>query len=226
LIEHDLFGKPLHTFPDHALAMVNEMLVDFVLDYRSPYAYLANTQLSTLGAQINYEPTDILWIMKEVNNQPSPMCPSKAKYAGFDARRWAEHYGVPFSPNKPLLDALLQGNLRPDLLSRAAIAAQQLGTFERVNDALFSLVWAGSDELTSADGRAQFAASRSLPQELWDVAESAEVDKRLATNNERGAARGVFGVPTFFVNDEMFFGNDRLGFVKARLDQAKLKVTK
>jgi 2-hydroxychromene-2-carboxylate isomerase len=195
------------------------MLVDFVLDYRSPYAYLANTRLRTLGAQINYEPTDILWVMRKVNNQPSPMCPPKAKYAGIDALRWAKSYGVSYCPNGPLLDALFQGHLRSDLLSRAAIAGQLLGAFERINDALFSLVWAGSDDLTSAEGRTQFAASRSLPPELWEVAESAEVEKKLAANNERAVARGVFGVPTFFVNDEMFFGNDRLSFVRAELDQ-------
>jgi 2-hydroxychromene-2-carboxylate isomerase len=195
------------------------MLVDFVLDYRSPYAYLANTQLRTLGAQINYQPTDIVWVMKKVNNQPTPMCPPKAKYAGLDAFRWAKHYGVPYSPNRTLLNGLFQGHLRGDLLSRAAIASQQLGAFEQINDALFSLVWAGSDDLTSEKGRAQFAASRSLPKELWEVAESAEVEERLTANNECAAARGVFGVPTFFVNDEMFFGNDRLSFVKDRLDQ-------
>jgi 2-hydroxychromene-2-carboxylate isomerase len=200
------------------------MQVDFVFDYRSPYAYLANTQLSTLDAQINYEPIDILWVMKAVNNQPSPMCPPKAKYAGLDAVRFAKYYGAPYSPNRPLLDAFRQGRIKNDLFSRAAIAGQQLGVFEQVNNALFSAVWAGSDDLTSAEQRTRFAAVRTLPQELWDVADSAEVERKLAANNERAAARGVFGVPTFFVNDEIFFGNDRLSFVKAALNQATAKV--
>jgi DSBA-like thioredoxin domain len=90
---------------------VIKMQVQFVLDYRSPYAYLANAQIASLGAQVSYEPVDILSVMKEVNNQPSPMCPPKAKYAGLDATRWAKHYGVPFSPNMALLAALRQGDL-------------------------------------------------------------------------------------------------------------------
>jgi 2-hydroxychromene-2-carboxylate isomerase len=139
------------------------------------------------------------------------------KYAGLDAARWAKLYGVPFSPNWALLEAVGQGRCKSDLLSRAAIASQRLGVFEQTNDALFSAVWAGSDDLASADGRSRFAASRALPEELWEMAESAEVEKKLAGNGELAVERGVFGVPTFFVDDEMFFGNDRLDFVKARL---------
>jgi 2-hydroxychromene-2-carboxylate isomerase len=200
------------------------MQVQFVLDYRSPYAYLANTQMRSLDAQIIYEPVDILSVMKQVNNQPSPMCPPKARYAGLDAMRWAKQYGVPFSPNRTLLDALRQGHLKNDLLSRAGIAGQQLGVFARLNDALFSAVWASSDNLARAEERSEFAARRALPSELWELAESAAVEETLVANNERAVARGVFGVPTFFVNDEMFFGNDRLSFVKARLDPATTKV--
>jgi 2-hydroxychromene-2-carboxylate isomerase len=193
------------------------MQIQFVLDYRSPYAYLANTQAAALGAPIAYEPVDIVVVMKAVNNQPSPMCPPKAKYAALDAARWARLYGVPFSPNRALLDALRGERCRSDLLSRAAIASQLLGVFASTNDALFRAVWAGADDLASAEGRSHFAASRALPEELWTMAESAEVDARLAANGERAVTRGVFGVPTFFVDDEMFFGNDRLDLVKDRL---------
>lgn len=84
--------------------------VEFVLDYRSPYRYLANTRVKRLGAQTVYTPVDIVSVMKKVNNQPSTMCPPKAKYAGVDAARWARHYDVPFSPNGGVLEALKQGH--------------------------------------------------------------------------------------------------------------------
>ena len=199
------------------------MQVDFILDYRSPYAYLANTQITSLGVQVNYEPVEIVSVMKRVNNQPSPMCPPKAKYAGLDAMRWAKLYGVPFSPNRPLLDALRTGQVESDLLSRAGIAAQKLGVFQQASDALFGAVWASSAELTSAEDRSHFLTSRALPQELWDMAESTEIRDLLAANGERAVTRGVFGVPTFLVDDEMFFGNDRLSFVKAKLELAKAR---
>jgi 2-hydroxychromene-2-carboxylate isomerase len=200
------------------------MQVQFILDYRSPYAYLANTQIMSMGVQIEYKPVEIVSVMKRVNNQPSPMCPPKAKYAGLDAARWANRYGVPYSPNRPLLEALRTGQLKSDLLSRAGIAAQKLGAFHQVNDALFGAVWGCSAALTSAVDRLNFLTSRALPLELWDIAESAEIQELLAANGEQAIAQGVFGVPTFFVDGEMFFGNDRLDFVKAKLDVARAKI--
>lgn len=197
------------------------MQVQFVFDYRSIYSYLANTQMKTLGAVIDYQPVDIVAVMKAVNNQPSPMCPPKARYAHVDAARWARRYDVPLSPNKALLDAMRQGPLKNGFLSRAAVAAQRAGIFEQVNDALFSAVWAGSDDLATEDGRSQFVASHGIPATLWDDANSPDVAAQLAENNERAIANGVFGAPTFFVDQEMFFGNDRLSFVKDKLDAVK-----
>jgi 2-hydroxychromene-2-carboxylate isomerase len=199
------------------------MKMQFILDYRSPYAYLANTQIMSMGVQITYEPVEIVSIMKRVNNQPSPMCPPKVQYAGLDAARWAKHYGVPYSPNGPLLDALRTGKVKSDLLSRAGIAAQRLGAFQQVNDALFSAIWTSSDELTSASDRLNFLTSHDFPPELWDIAETAETQELLAANGERAIAQGVFGVPTFFVDGEMFFGNDRLEFVKAKLGATRVR---
>jgi 2-hydroxychromene-2-carboxylate isomerase len=196
------------------------MQIEFVFDYRSIYSYLANTQMKTLGAEIDYQPVDIVAVMKAVNNQPSPMCPPKARYSHVDALRWARLYNVPLSPNRALLDAMRQGALKNALLSRAAIAAQRIGIFDQVNDALFSAVWAGSEDLATEEGRAQFVASHRIPAKLWDETESSEVAAQLASNNERAIANGVFGAPTFFVDQEMFFGNDRLTFVRDKLTAA------
>ena len=201
------------------------MKIQFILDYRSPYAYLANTQIMSMGVQITYEPVEIVSIMKRVNNQPSPMCPPKAQYAGLDAARWAKHYGVPYSPNRLLFEALQTGKVKSDLLSRAGIAAQRLGVFQQVNDALFGAIWTGSDELTSASDRLNFLTNHAFPPELWDIAETAETQELLAANGERAITQGVFGVPTFFVDGEMFFGNDRLEFVKAKLDATRARGT-
>ena len=57
------------------------MQIQFILDYRSPYAYLANTQIMSMGVQIEYKPVDIVSVMKRVNNQPSPMCPPSRSLA-------------------------------------------------------------------------------------------------------------------------------------------------
>jgi 2-hydroxychromene-2-carboxylate isomerase len=193
------------------------MQVEFLLDYRSPYAYLANTQMKALSSVV-YTPIDIVAVMNKVNNQPSPLCPPKARYAGLDAGRWAKHYGVAFSPNGALLQAMGTRQFDGALLARAALAAQELGVFGQVNDVLFEAVWAGSDDLVTEEGRSAFLRDRKIAAtDLWRLASAPKIVERLAKQSQEAADRDVFGVPTFFVEGEMFFGNDRLNFVQARL---------
>ncbi|MBN3789185.1 DsbA family protein [Burkholderia sp. Ac-20353] len=202
------------------------MIVQFVLDYRSIYSYLANTQMRTLGVPVDYQVVDIVAIMREVNNQPSPLCPPKMRYAHVDAMRWAQRYNVPLRPNTSLLNAIQQKVPSNALLSRVGLAAQHIGRFQEVNDALFDAVWAGTDDLATEGGRKAFVTSRGLPAEIWDIADSHEIASQLATNNERAIANGVFGAPTFFVGEEIFFGNDRLVFVKETLDRIMERIAK
>jgi len=196
------------------------MNLDFYLDYRSPFAYMANIQLKRIAVTLVRKPIEVVSVMKAVNNQPSTMCPSKARYAAVDAARCAKFHGAPFVPNGALLGAFMKGGIEPSLLSRVAIAAQGLGIFDQVNDALFAAVWAGDADLLSESGRRSFLAANNIEAEnLWEIAETPEVARQLAEFHEEAVGRGVFGVPTFFVGSEMFFGNDRLNFVEAALNR-------
>lgn len=195
------------------------MHLQYVFDYRSPYAYLANTRLAGLNTPVSYLPVDILAVMKKVNNQPSPACPAKAKYSGIDAARWAALYGVPFAPNGTFIQAMRAAQIDGSSLVRAALAAQQFGTFELVHTALFEAVWAGSDDLVSAQGRTAFLQKLGIDVDIWQVADSPAIREQLSANDEDAAQRGVFGVPTFFCDNEMFFGNDRIDFVRAALQR-------
>ena len=166
------------------------MDVQFFLDYRSPYSYLAATQLDTLGVDIVLEPVNILAVMKTVNNQPSPVCPPKMRYAGVDAARWAKHYGVAYSPNRALLQAMSTGQFDGTLLSRAGVAARQLGVLANVNKALFEAVWASDADLVSEAGRnAFFAARGQSPVSPIHDACSGAVRRGL----QSGARTGTFG---------------------------------
>ena len=196
------------------------MNLQFVFDYRSPYAYLANTQLRQLGHPVDYFGVDILAVMKKVNNQPSPACPAKARYSGMDAARWAALYQVPLAPNGHFFGAMRAGEVDGALLNRAALAAQQAGVFQPVHEALFEAVWAGKDDLVTAEGRSTFLRRLNLDVDVWALADGSSIREKLAAHDEQAAQRGVFGVPTFFCDDEMFFGNDRLDFVRAALKKA------
>ncbi|HCF6450001.1 2-hydroxychromene-2-carboxylate isomerase [Pseudomonas aeruginosa] len=197
------------------------MNLQFVFDYRSPYAYLANTRLPQLNHPISYIPVDILAVMKQVNNQPSPTCPAKSKYSGIDAARWAAIYQVPLNPNAGFFQAMRAGQIDGALLVRVALSAQEAGAFGPVHEALFQAVWAGAEDLVTPEGQANFLRKLDVDVDLWQIADSSAIREQLTAKDDEAARRGVFGVPTFFCDDEMFFGNDRLDFVRAALKQAK-----
>jgi len=197
------------------------MHLQSVFDYLSPYAYLANTRLPGLDHPVDYLPIDILAVMKQVGNQPSPACPPKLKYSGIDATRWAALYQVPFAPNGALFQAMRAGRFDATLLIRAAIAAQRSGVFETFHPTLFAAVWASTTDLTNSEVRKDFLQTLNIDTDLWHLADTPAIHAQLAANNAQAVEKGVFGVPTFFCNDEMFFGNDRLDFVRAALTQAK-----
>lgn len=196
------------------------MLFKFIFDYRSPYSSLANMRLADFPEVIDYQPVDILAVMREVNNRPSPECPAKARYASLDAGRWARHYGVPLTPNKAVIRAMAKGDFDGTLLCRAGLAALDLGVFDIAHPALFEAIWAADDDLLSAEGCAAFLRKRGIDADLWAHADSSAIRERLARNNEDAVAGGVFGVPSFFVGSELFFGNDRLDFVRAALESS------
>jgi 2-hydroxychromene-2-carboxylate isomerase len=192
--------------------------IEFMSDYRSPYCHLANARLKKIGIRVHHKPLDIVAVWELVNNRPSPKCLAKSKYGAIDAQRWAKLYGVEFSPNRAVLKAIRAGAFDGATLSRVALVAQQLGIFDQVNDALFEAMWAGDDDLVSEEGRGQFLQNRNIAADLWSLAAKPEIVKLQVEQAKEAADRGVFGTPTIFVEDEMFFGNDRLSFVEARLN--------
>ena len=200
------------------------MPLEYVFDYPSPYAYLASTQLPRLGVEIAYTPVAVLDVMKAVNNQPSLACPAKLRYAVLDAQRWAKLYGVPLRLNRPYLDAIGSPDFDHRALARGALVAQESGVFAAYHDAVFSALWAEPEDLMSENGRRAVLRARGIGDpDFWRRAADGEIRRRLEANNRRAVERGVFGIPTFFVGDEIFFGNDRLALATARLAAALLE---
>ncbi len=194
------------------------MPLEYVFDYPSPYAYLASTQLPQLGVEIAYTPVAVLDVMKAVNNQPSLACPAKLRYAVLDAQRWAKLYGVPLQLNRPYLDAIGSPDFDHRALARGALVAQDSGVFAAYHDAVFSALWAEPEDLVSEGGRRAVLRAHGIDDpDFWRKAADGEIRRRLEANNRRAVERGVFGVPTFFSGDEIFFGNDRLALAAARL---------
>jgi len=190
--------------------------LDFYFDYRSPYAYLAQTQVRDLGVPIAWRPFEILQLMDQVGNVPTSItCKPKGKYLGMDLMRWVAMYKVPFQRHPQA------GGIDARRLLRATLAAEALGQADAAVGAIFSAYWGSGAPLSTAEDvaavlRAAGVSAPDLATRIGDPALDAALDE--ATNE--AAARGVFGAPTMYVGEEMFFGNDRFDFVRASLKVA------
>jgi 2-hydroxychromene-2-carboxylate isomerase len=191
--------------------------VDFFFDFVSPYTYLAQTQLTALkertGARFRLWPMHLLNLMKQVGNVPTTvLCANKLKYATQDIGRWVAQYAVPFQMNPHVF----KGD--SSLALRGALVAQKQGAEDAYNRALFGAYWS---ESVDVNDRARIAARLDAAgldgKALLETADRPEYGELLAKNTDLAAGRGVFGSPTFIVGDDLFFGNDRLGFLEERL---------
>lgn len=188
--------------------------VEFHFDYRSPYSYLAQTQLPSLGATISHHPFDLRELMKRVDNVPtSVLCPPKNRYLRGDLVRWATRYGVPFERHPDLMT--IDGRR----LLRATLAAEHVGDIGVATSAIFQALWGKPAPLSTAADLANLLSAAGLDvSRLHAMIDADETDAEVETATARAVERGVFGAPTFFVRDEMFFGNDRLDWVRERVE--------
>jgi 2-hydroxychromene-2-carboxylate isomerase len=192
--------------------------LEFFFDYTSPFSYLANSQLPALarrtGAELVYRPMFLGGVMQATGNQPPGTLPARSKSMAQDIRRWVRRYGIEFSGNPHFPMQTL-----PAL--RAALAAQDAGVFPAYHEALFRAAWGQSKNLGDLAVLRDVIAKAGLdPGPLLAAAATEPLKERLKANTAEAVARGAFGAPTFFVGDEMFFGNDRLDFVEEALRSA------
>lgn len=190
--------------------------LDFYFDYRSPYAYLAQTQVRKLGVEIAWRPFEILQLMDQVGNVPTSItCKPKGKYLGVDLMRWVGLYKVPFQRHPQ------SGSIDARRLLRATLAAAELGQADVAVGAIFGAYWGTGTPLSTAEDVVAVlnSAGMSAPGLVTRI-DDAALDAALDAATNEAAARGVFGAPTMYVGDEMFFGNDRFDFIRASLGVA------
>ena len=179
--------------------------VEFFYDYVSIYSYLADSQLDKLGgADIVYRPMFLGAVMEASGNRPPGTVEAKRRYMMVDIDRWAKRYSLPLHMNPVFPQNTLKA-------LRLALVAQHEGVFERVHQALFEAMWIHEKEMSDAAVLEPIAADAGLS--LATIEDQAIKDE-LKANTEEAVARGAFGAPTFFVGEQMFFGNDRFGFIE------------
>jgi 2-hydroxychromene-2-carboxylate isomerase len=192
---------------------------EFLFDFGGPNSYLAHKVLPQLcarsGAEVVYVPILLGGLFKLTNNI-APLVrfadtPAKRDYEMLEFNRFVRAHDLPFrmNPHFPINSMLLM---------RASIAAQRLGCFGPYVDAIMTAMWEEGvtvgDEAVVHDVLARAGLDASA---LLALCADPGVKAELVGNTEGAAARGAFGVPTFFVGEEMFWGKERLGQVEAAL---------
>lgn len=191
--------------------------VEFFFDLGSPASYLAYTQLPALcrecSAELIYRPMLLGGVFQATGNASPAMIPAKGRYMIRDLARFAERYGVPmrFNPHFPINTLSLMRLL-------VAVQLHQPERFADALQALFQAIWVEGlnmgDPLKVAGVLEAAGFDAAVLQQ--QIAEPA-VKETLRATTEEAVKRGVFGAPTCFVGDEMFFGQDRLDFVRDAL---------
>jgi 2-hydroxychromene-2-carboxylate isomerase len=190
--------------------------VELFYDFRSPYSYLAFTQLLGMDAVLTLRPMQILKVMERVGNVPTTItCAAKGRYARHDLGRWAARYGIVLNPSD------MRAN-DGDACSRAVLAAASPAEALAVTMALYRACWSEGKVLaTTADILAALTAAGVETAGIAARIDAPETAVALVANTDAAVARDVFGSPTIFVGDTMFFGNDRLDFVVEELARRK-----
>ncbi|MEL6369480.1 MAG: 2-hydroxychromene-2-carboxylate isomerase [Pseudomonadota bacterium] len=194
--------------------------LDFLFDFASPNAYFAYKVLPPIlertGADLKMTPVLLGGIFKATGNQP-PMVqaanvPAKLKYGMLEIDRFVKKHHLTnyqFNPHFPVNTLAMM---------RASIVADADGKLAPFLEAGFKAMWedglnmADADVMAGALNAAGFDAAEMLTR-----TQDPDVKAKLMANTEDAVARGVFGIPTFFVGDEMYFGKDRLGEIEEAL---------
>ncbi len=189
--------------------------LEFYYDYGSPYSYLADTQVEAIakraGATLVRKPMLLGGVFKATGNASPMTVELKSRWSAFDMPMWARHYGVPFQRN-PFFP------VNTLALMRGAAAAQIDGLFERYHPAIYKAMWVDGRNLNDIAEVASVLTAAGLDAARFGSRiQDQDVKDRLKAATDEAVGRGVFGAPTSFVGDKMFFGNDRLPFVEMAL---------
>ncbi|MGN6467468.1 MAG: 2-hydroxychromene-2-carboxylate isomerase [Rhizobiaceae bacterium] len=197
--------------------------VEFIFDFGSPNAYLAHRVIPAVeartGAAFTYNPCLLGGIFKATGNR-SPFehfagVRNKLDYERLEIRRFVQRHHIDafrMNPHFPVNTLLMM---------RGAVVAQEAGTLAPYVEACFRAMWEDGEKMDdpAVAGRVLDAAGldgRAILEHTQDQG----IKDRLIANTENVVERGVFGIPTFFVGDEMFFGKDRLVQVEEEIIRA------
>lgn len=193
--------------------------IDFYYDFRSPYAYFATCRMELLaekGAEISWRPVNVDVLLNlQQGREPGdevldPLCSAKRAHFMADLFRLIEYWRIPFAIPAPVVPKCHQA------MAVAALLEQEGVDAEKFRDAVFRAVWQEQRDASDPSVIRACMEAGGIEAELLDGAEK-EGTELLTRSTVSAFERGVFGVPTFVIGEEIYFGADRMELLAARL---------
>ena len=194
--------------------------VEFLFDFGSPNAYLAERAIPSIeartGVKFDYVPILLGGIFKLTNNR-SPAeslagIKNKPEFMQLEMQRFIDRHKIVEYNRNPFFP------VNTVMLMRGAVAAQIDGGFDAYFKAAYHHMWEEPKKMDDpAIFHAAFAASGIDADGIVARIQDQDVKNRLIENTQRAVDRGAFGAPTFFVDDEMFYGKDQLRDVEEEI---------
>ena len=185
--------------------------VDFYFDFASPNAYLSHKVMQSIkdktGATVNYIPVLLGGIFKLTNNKP-PMeqffgVKNKNEYQNIEMQRFIKRHGLhdfKMNPHFPINTLNIQ---------RGALAAQERGNFAEYVGCIAKGMWEEEKNFNDIEILKNYLLQNKIDgEEILEQAATPEIKQKLIDNTSKAYEMGAFGVPTFFVGKEMFFGKE------------------
>ena len=188
------------------------MRIPFYFDYACPWAYLGSCRVEAYfeDLEIDFRPVRLADLKEPAEGAVAgKLGPRKTQNAKNDFRHWAELVGAEVSPEAR------SRRVSTQLLLQAALVAGDEGRFREFHYQAFRARWAEARDVSDRQVVRELLATAGLDADAaLERAESDALAERLRADTQAAIARGVFGVPTMFVGDEMFWGNDRFELVR------------
>ena len=191
--------------------------IDFIFDFASPNAYLAHHALKGVtertGGEVNYIPCLLGGIFKSTGNQ-APMLAfggikGKLDYDMLETRRFIEKHGLTkfrMNENFPVNTVMI---------IRGALVAQRDDRLSEFIEAGLECMWEDNQKMDDKDVFVSALNAKGFDgAAILEGTQDPEIKQKLMDNTTGAVERGAFGIPTFYVGDEMFFGKERLGQVE------------
>lgn len=195
------------------------LTIDYYFTPQSPWTYLGHARFVGIaraaGASVRVLPADFAQIFASSGGLPlAKRAPQRQAYRLLELRRFSAHLGLPLN---------LQPQFFPvagDDAARLIITAERAGGAQpalALSAAIFAAVWVQQRDIADPRTLAQLLAECGLPAAWLDDSRGDRIEQVYQDNTQQALAAGVFGAPSYGVDGEIFWGQDRLDFLERRL---------